>query len=110
MSPNKTVEGSGGGIALTLVGALLIKDAGELLRIFGVALFPKLSLTHYLLVGLGIAVAGQVGDLCESYLKRDAGLKDTGNLLPGHGGFLDRFDSLIFAAPLFYYYLKLAGP
>jgi phosphatidate cytidylyltransferase len=110
VSPNKTVEGSLGGIAMTLVGALLVKDAGRLLETFGIILFPDMSYGLYLLVGLGIAVAGQIGDLCESYLKRDAGLKDTGNLLPGHGGFLDRFDSLIFAAPLFYYFLKFANP
>jgi phosphatidate cytidylyltransferase len=109
VSPNKTVEGSLGGIVIALVGALLIKDAGRLLETFGVALFPDLDYLHYLLVGLGVAVAGQIGDLCESYLKRDAGLKDTGNLLPGHGGFLDRFDSLIFTAPLFYYFLKLGN-
>jgi phosphatidate cytidylyltransferase len=110
ISPNKTIEGSIGGIVITLVGAVLIKDAGLLLNTFGVALFPDLGYVHYLLVGLGIALAGQVGDLCESYLKRDAGLKDTGNLFPGHGGFLDRFDSLLFTAPLFYYFLKFSNP
>lgn len=109
VSPNKTIEGSVGGIVIALIGALLIKDAGRLLETFRVALFPDLGYAHYLLIGLGVAVAGQVGDLCESYLKRDAGLKDTGNLLPGHGGFLDRFDSLIFTAPLFYYLLKFGG-
>jgi phosphatidate cytidylyltransferase len=109
ISPNKTVEGSIGGIFLTLVGAVLIKEVGMLFRSFDVEIFPDMSYATYLLVGLGIAIAGQVGDLCESYLKRDAGLKDTGNLLPGHGGFLDRFDSLIFAAPLFYYYLKFGN-
>ncbi len=106
ISPNKTIEGSIGGILMTLVGALLVKDAGQLLRILNVALFPDLSYRTYLLIGLGVGMLGQVGDLCESYLKRDAGLKDTGNLLPGHGGFLDRFDSLIMTAPLFYYFLK----
>ncbi len=110
VSPNKTVEGSLGGIAMTLIGALLVKDAGRLLGAFDIALFPDMSYGWYLLVGLGVSVAGQIGDLCESYLKRDAGLKDTGNLLPGHGGFLDRFDSLLFAAPLFYYFLKFANP
>ncbi len=110
VSPNKTIEGSVGGIVITLVGAVLIKDAGLLLNTFGVALFPDLGYARYLLVGLGIALVGQVGDLCESYLKRDAGLKDTGNLLPGHGGFLDRFDSLLFSAPLFYYFLKFSNP
>jgi phosphatidate cytidylyltransferase len=103
VSPNKTVEGAIGGIFLTLVGAMLVKELAILLESFNVALFPSLAYSTYVLIGLGIGVAGQVGDLCESYLKRDAGLKDSGNLLPGHGGFLDRFDSLIFTAPLFYF-------
>jgi len=110
VSPNKTIEGTLGGLALTLIGAMLIRDTGLLLNNFGVALFPKFGVGHYLLIGAGIAVAGQVGDLCQSYLKRDAGLKDTGNLMPGHGGFLDRFDSLAFAAPLFYFFLKFVNP
>lgn len=110
VSPNKTVEGAVGGFVLTIVGAMLIKEAGLLFNNFGVALFPDLGIASYLLAGAGIAVAGQVGDLVESYLKRDAGLKDTGNLLPGHGGFLDRFDSLTFAAPLFYFFLKFVNP
>ncbi len=110
VSPNKTVEGAIGGLALTLIGALLIRDTGLLLDNFEIALFPDLGLPGYLLVAAGIGVAGMVGDLCESYLKRDAGLKDTGNLMPGHGGFLDRFDSLAFAAPLFYFYLKFVNP
>jgi phosphatidate cytidylyltransferase len=109
ISPNKTVEGSVGGVLLTLIGAALIKELGALLSGFGLVFFPDLSYPSYLLIGLGIAVAGQVGDLCESYLKRDAGLKDTGNLFPGHGGYLDRFDSLLFTAPLFYYFLKFAN-
>jgi len=110
ISPNKTIEGSLGGIAITLVGALLIQEVGTLLEVFNVAVFPDWEYPEYLLVGLGIAIVGQVGDLCESYLKRDAGLKDTGNLIPGHGGFLDRFDSMVFTAPLFYYFLSFRNP
>jgi phosphatidate cytidylyltransferase len=109
VSPNKTVEGAVGGLALTLIGSMLIRDAGLLLAGFKVALFPDFGVGRYLLIGTGISVSGQVGDLVESYLKRDAGLKDTGNLMPGHGGFLDRFDSLAFAAPLFYFFLKFAN-
>jgi phosphatidate cytidylyltransferase len=108
ISPNKTVEGAIGGFVLTLVGAALIKDAGRVLDIFGISLFPDFGYGTYLLIGAGVALAGQVGDLCASYIKRDAGVKDSGTLLPGHGGFLDRFDSLLFAAPLFYYFLKFA--
>jgi phosphatidate cytidylyltransferase len=106
ISPNKTIEGAVGGLILTIVGAVLIQDAGRILTTFGILLFPDVSYTGCVLVGTGIAVAGQIGDLCESYIKRDAGVKDTGNLFPGHGGFLDRFDSLLFSAPLFYYFLK----
>ena len=85
---------------------MLIKDTGLLLDNFGVALFPDFGTVRYLMIGACVAVSGQIGDLVESYLKRDAGLKDTGNILPGHGGFLDRFDSLTFAAPLLYFFLK----
>ncbi len=109
ISPNKTVEGSIGGIVITLVGALLIKDAGQLLEALGVTLFPDFPYAFYVLIAMGVAVTGQVGDLCQSYLKRDAGLKDTGNLFPGHGGFLDRFDSLMFTGPLLYYCLRFLG-
>jgi phosphatidate cytidylyltransferase len=109
ISPNKTVEGSVGGIIITLIGALLIRDMGRILEMFRVSLFPDFGYVGYLLIGAGVAIAGQIGDLCESYIKRDAGIKDTGNLIPGHGGFLDRFDSLLFAAPLFYYFLKFAN-
>ena len=88
---------------------MLIKDAGLLLDNFGVALFPDFGAARYLMIGTCVAVSGQIGDLVESYLKRDAGLKDTGNILPGHGGFLDRFDSLTFAAPLLYFFLKFVN-
>ncbi len=110
ISPNKTVEGALGGLFLTLVCSMLIRDTGLLLDGFNVALFPDFGVGVYLLIGVGVTVSGQIGDLCESYLKRDAGLKDTGNLLPGHGGFLDRFDSLAFAAPLLYFFLKFTNP
>ncbi|GAB4342507.1 MAG: phosphatidate cytidylyltransferase [Candidatus Abyssubacteria bacterium] len=108
ISPNKTIEGSVGGIVLTIVGAMLEKEVAILLESFNVALFPALDYSTYVLIGLGVGIAGQIGDLCESYLKRDAGLKDSGNLLPGHGGFLDRFDSLIFTAPLFYFMVRFS--
>jgi phosphatidate cytidylyltransferase len=58
-------------------------------------------------VGIMLALAGQFSDLAESLLKRDAGIKDSANLLPGHGGMLDRFDSYLFAAPIFYYFLTI---
>lgn len=95
ISPNKTIEGSIFGLAgSTLVGVGL----GSWLLGLGMEFLAMAS--------LACAVAGQVGDLVESALKRSAGIKDSGNLLPGHGGMLDRLDSLLFAAPVFYWFLK----
>ena len=93
LSPGKTVEGAIGGV----VGGLLIGMA------FGQ--WIGLPLPHGLAVGAIAAVFGQLGDLFESALKRELGIKDFGNVLPGHGGSLDRFDSLLFVAPLAYLYL-----
>ena len=93
VSPKKTVEGSLGAV-LCAVGALWL--VGER---WGMA--P----VHRVALGLLVAIGGQFGDLWESALKRDAGVKDSGDIIQGHGGVLDRFDSLAFAAPLFYLYL-----
>jgi phosphatidate cytidylyltransferase len=92
VSPKKTLEGSFFGLLGSVGGAFLI-DA-----LFGTPLTP-LTLV---LVGVGGGVAEQMGDLCESILKRSAGVKDSGKLLPGHGGMLDRIDGLLFAAPVVY--------
>jgi phosphatidate cytidylyltransferase len=91
-SPKKTLEGSFFGLLGSVGGAFLI-DA-----LFGTPLSPMLLV----LVGIGGGVAEQMGDLCESILKRSAGVKDSGKLLPGHGGMLDRIDGLLFAAPIVY--------
>jgi len=98
VSPGKTVEGFLGGVVLTTISATLL----------GPVLTP-LDRWESTLVGLVIAVGGFFGDLCLSALKRDLGIKDTSTMIPGHGGVLDRIDSLCFAAPLFFhlvYYLK----
>jgi len=89
ISPKKTLEGSLAGLAGSLLAAWALTHWGKT---------PDLK-TAMLLAGL-VAVAGQVGDLVESALKRSAGLKDSGSLLPGHGGLLDRLDSVIFGAPV----------
>lgn len=99
VSPGKTVQGS--------VGALLGSVLVAVLYARYLATFPdyRLSLAEAVLFGLVMSVAAQVGDLAESLLKRDAGVKDSGTLLPGHGGALDRFDSLLFTLPVAYFFL-----
>jgi len=96
-SPHKTVEGALGGLAASLSAAFVAK----------LWFFKQLTTTHCVVLALGIAVVSQLGDLCESTFKRRNGVKDSGNLFPGHGGMLDRIDSLLFAAPLVYYYKML---
>ncbi len=99
VSPKKSVEGALGGIA----GALVVVFAGSQTFV------PVLSTTNSLVLGLIIAIGGQLGDLIESFLKRDAGVKDSSRIIPGHGGVLDRFDSVFCALPLAYLYFKIAG-
>tara|TARA_B100000686_G_scaffold353432_1_gene459034 strand:+ start:12690 stop:13484 length:795 start_codon:yes stop_codon:yes gene_type:complete len=96
ISPKKTVEGA----VLGLSGSLA---AGGLAHFWFI---PKIFLTHCLIMGLFCGIIGQFGDLAESALKRHAGVKDSGNLIPGHGGVLDRVDGLMFAGPVFYFYYK----
>jgi len=100
VSPNKTVEGAIAGA----VGALL---AGFLARWL---FLEAISSAHIVLLSLLIFVAGLFGDLVESLLKRACYLKDASELIPGHGGVLDRFDSLLFALPVVYYYLRVILP
>ena len=95
VSAGKTVEGTIGG----LFGAVGFMFA---LRY---ALFPFLGPLHCIVLGAAGGMIAQIGDLVESLLKRDAGMKDSSRIIPGHGGILDRFDSVFFAAPFVYYYL-----
>ena len=94
VSPGKSVEGALGGLLGGALGALAVRELG----------LPDLPLVHAIALGVGVAALGIVGDLDESLLKRWAGVKDSGTLFPGHGGMLDRLDSLLFGAPVLYYY------
>jgi phosphatidate cytidylyltransferase len=97
VSPGKTVEGTIGLFAGSIIGCILFRQL----------FFPILPVLHTVILGLVGSVAGQLGDLCESALKRTAGVKDSGTLLPGHGGILDRLDCLMFITPFVYYYRVL---
>lgn len=99
ISPKKTWEGTIGGIVLCIV---LMAALGYLLPIG-----QALALVHWIFLAAIAAITGTVGDLFESKLKRDAGVKDSGSFMPGHGGFLDRFDSLLLAAPAVWLYVQL---
>jgi phosphatidate cytidylyltransferase len=104
LSPNKTWEGTVGSlIGSLLVTILLIVLAAQLAKHDVLVLTYPGPVSHWLLLALLINVAAQVGDLAESALKRSAGVKDSGTLLPGHGGVLDRIDALLLAAPVLWY-------
>lgn len=98
ISPGKTVEGFLGSIIGTILTAIVVGTI-----IFG------LPLVKMAVAGFILALAATLGDLVESVLKRFAGIKDSGFFLPGHGGALDRFDSILFTAPVFYYFVILSG-
>ena len=95
VSPGKTWEGAIGGLLFSLGAALVLKPA-----------FPGVPVFHLVILGLLLGVWGQLGDLSESIIKRDCQVKDSGNLFPGMGGVLDVLDSLLFTAPICYFYVQ----
>jgi phosphatidate cytidylyltransferase len=97
ISPGKTVEGSLGGILFGALGVVLLNYALGL----------RLDVWPLIPLAVLVPVAAQLGDLAESLIKRGAGVKDAGVLVPGHGGFLDRLDSVLFTIPVVYYYARL---
>lgn len=101
VSPKKTVEGAAGGLLGSVIGSVIY---GIILGKLSIISIP---LPHLLLIGILGSVVSQVGDLAASSIKRNVGVKDYGYIMPGHGGLLDRFDSILFAAPLIYYYITL---
>ncbi len=95
ISPNKTLEGSLGAIAISMTIPWLMSFS-----------FPHFDPIHLILAGLIVGVGGQLGDLVISYIKRDIGIKDMGSVIRGHGGILDRVDSMIFVAPIFFHMVR----
>jgi phosphatidate cytidylyltransferase len=95
VSPNKSAEGFIAGILMSFIAALIFGYLG------------KFTLSQSLALAISVGIFGQFGDLFESMLKRDVGIKDSSHFLPGHGGILDRFDSLLLASPVFYVLLNL---
>lgn len=102
ISPKKTVEGSIGGalgcmLTMTLYGAVVINRSGMV----------PIPLFHFAILGLLCGIVSQLGDWAASAIKRTTGIKDFGKIIPGHGGIMDRADSLLFVAPLIYFYVNL---
>lgn len=95
ISPKKTVEGSAGGLLFSALGALACGS------------FTGFAYPHLVFIGVFFGILGQLGDLSESLMKRDCEVKDSGSIIPGMGGVLDLIDSLLFTAPVFYFYMSI---
>ena len=96
ISPKKTVEGFLGGVFFAALGSYFIAYIA-----------PSLSFTNWLIISVLVSVCGTLGDLVESKYKRQASVKDSGKIMPGHGGILDRLDSIIFVAPFVYLFYQI---
>jgi phosphatidate cytidylyltransferase len=97
ISPRKTWEGFFGGLVFSVVSSVIFAS-----------LYTQISLSGWIMYAILVVITGTFGDLTESMLKRNADVKDSGNLIPGHGGILDRLDSILLAAPFAYLYLRYA--
>jgi phosphatidate cytidylyltransferase len=97
VSPNKSWEGAIAGFIFSIISMIVLREM----------IVDFLSMFDAIAIGVLIGVFGQIGDLVESLIKRDAEVKDSSNLIPGHGGIFDRFDSLLFVSPLLYLYISL---
>jgi phosphatidate cytidylyltransferase len=95
ISPNKTIEGALGGVLFSVLSALACRP------------FLDFGYSHLIILGIAISILAQLGDVSESLIKRDCGIKDSGNIFPGMGGILDQIDSLLFTAPVFYFYMSV---
>jgi phosphatidate cytidylyltransferase len=99
VSPNKTVAGAVGSFLGGILGALIIKAV----------MLHQMPVVHTMLIGAAVGIVSVIGDLVESMFKRDAGVKDSSNIIPGHGGVLDKLDSFIFTGPVFYWLCSALG-
>ncbi len=95
VSPKKTIEGLLGGLVFSLLTGFFISKYNS-----------DFSTLNWLIIAVIVSIIGTIGDLVESKFKRQANIKDSGNIMPGHGGILDRLDSLLFAAPFVYLYIN----
>ena len=100
LSPKKTIEGLLGGIMFSVMGAIISQFT----------FVPFFSTGQSIMLGVGLALFGALGDLAESAIKRSVNVKDSGTIIPGHGGILDRVDSLLFTGPAMYYYVMFSHP
>jgi phosphatidate cytidylyltransferase len=99
VSPNKTVAGAGGSVIGGMAGALILRAL----------VVPQLGIVSAVFIGIAVGIISIIGDLVESMFKRDAGVKDSGAIIPGHGGILDKIDGSLFAGPLLYWILRGMG-
>jgi len=104
VSPNKSYEGYFSGLFFSIIGSIIVNEV--FISFFKVKLF---HMAEAAVVGLLLSLLASVGDLAESTIKRDGEIKDSGSIIPGHGGMFDVFDAILFAQPIFYYYIIVTG-